>query len=225
MIKKCIYTLTCVAFLIGVIIGIVELRCYDRSFYAEEYSKLETYDYIGISEEDLKETTDVLLSYMEGKRDDMVVYATINGKNREVFNEREKLHMVDVVRLLKFFDAFKYVSYGVFAIILCYVFTHKDYRCFGKMSLIGVILLLILLGGIGGFVAIDFNRFWIVFHKVLFTNDLWLLDPYTDVMIQMFPEEFFEELVKQIVVLSVGSVAIFAGIGFGMSRRKESVGV
>ena len=45
--RKLIYTFTCVLFLIGLIIGIIEFRAYDRSFYAKEYTKLEIYEYIG----------------------------------------------------------------------------------------------------------------------------------------------------------------------------------
>ena len=221
--KKLIYTVTCVLFLIGLIIGIVEFRAYDRSFYASEYAKLETYEYIGISEEDLKETTDVLLSYMEGKRDDMVVYATINNKEREVFNEREKLHMIDVVELIRMADLIKYVSYGLMALVLCVVYSKKDYREFGKSILRAVGVLIVILGAIGLFVAIDFNLFWTYFHLVFFDNDLWLLNPRTDVMIQMFPEEFFKDVVIQIVAIAVSSITLIAGLGFALSRKKDSV--
>ena len=37
----------------------------------------------------------------------------------------------------------------------------------------------------------DFNAFWTVFHHVVFTNDLWLLDPDISTMINMFPLNFF----------------------------------
>lgn len=221
--RKLIYTFTCVLFLIGLIIGIIEFRAYDRSFYAKEYTKLATYEYIGISEEDLKETTDVLLSYMEGKRDDMVVYATINNKEREVFNEKEKQHMVDVVKLIRMADLIKYVSYGLMSVVLCVVYVKHDYRNFGKSILYAVGILVLLLAAIGIFVAIDFNLFWTYFHLVFFDNDLWLLNPRTDVMIQMFPEQFFKDVVIQIVLLSVASVAAIAALGFGLSRKKEYV--
>ena len=221
--RKFVYTFTCVLFLIGIIIGIIEFRAYDRTFYEKEYSKLETYEYIGISEEDLLETTDVLLSYMEGRRDDMVVYATISNKEREVFNEREKAHMIDVVRLIRMFDFIKYVSYGLMAIILCFIYSKKDYKVLGKSILRAVIVLMVLLAAIGIFVAIDFNMFWTYFHLVFFDNDLWLLDPRTDVMIQMFPEQFFKDVVIQIVGLAGASVAAISALGFGLSLSKEQI--
>ena len=32
---------------------------------------------------------------------------------------------------------------------------------------------------------------FILFHKLVFTNDLWLLDPRTDLLIRLMPIEFF----------------------------------
>ncbi len=214
MMKKIIYVFVSVMFLISMIIGVVELRIYDRSFYASEYSKLETYESIGISEEDLMETTDVLLSYMERKRDDMVVEATINGEQREVFNERETLHMADVVRLLKLADYFKWTFYAATLLMLMYVGFKRDFKVFGKCALVGVGVLFIFLALVGGYVLIDFNGFWTLFHKILFTNDLWLLDPRTSVMINMFPEPFFNALVIQIVSLSVVGVILYSVFGY-----------
>ena len=39
--------------------------------------------------------------------------------------------------------------------------------------------------------CVDFNSLFILFHKVAFTNDLWLLDPQTDLLIRLMPIEFF----------------------------------
>ena len=39
--------------------------------------------------------------------------------------------------------------------------------------------------------CIDFDSLFILFHKVAFTNDLWLLNPQTDLLIRLMPIEFF----------------------------------
>lgn len=38
---------------------------------------------------------------------------------------------------------------------------------------------------------INFNKAFILFHKLLFRNDYWLFDPQIDTVINMLPEEFF----------------------------------
>ncbi len=43
--------------------------------------------------------------------------------------------------------------------------------------------------GIGALVG--FQDLWTEFHLLAFTNDLWKLDPDTDHLIQMFPEDFW----------------------------------
>lgn len=213
-----------VCFLLGLIIQIVELRAFDRSFYEKEYALLETYDYIGISEADLLETTDVLLSYMEGDRKDMVVYATINGHEREVFNEREKLHMVDVVELIFYADAFKWIVVSSYLVMTFIYLSYGHYQEVGKSNLIAVGLLFVLLGVIGGYILVDFDSFWTTFHLIFFDNDLWLLNPYTDVMIQMFPLQFFYDIVTQIVIISVVAIALFAGVSIYLCRKEKVKG-
>ena len=37
----------------------------------------------------------------------------------------------------------------------------------------------------------DFNRLFILFHRIAFTNDLWLLNPRTDLLIRLMPIGFF----------------------------------
>lgn len=58
----------------------------------------------------------------------------------------------------------------------------------------------IIVAGIVVYAVIDFSRFWVLFHEIFFTNDLWLLDPNVSVMINMFPEEFFNGMVMRIIL-------------------------
>ena len=53
---------------------------------------------------------------------------------------------------------------------------------------------------LGIWILADFNGFWTTFHQVFFSNDLWLLNPYTDLMINLFPEAFFNHLVVRIIL-------------------------
>ena len=39
--------------------------------------------------------------------------------------------------------------------------------------------------------CVDFSSLFVLFHKLAFTNDLWLLDPQTDLLIRLMPLEFF----------------------------------
>ena len=52
----------------------------------------------------------------------------------------------------------------------------------------------LVIGAVGVMVAIGFESTWERFHELAFTNDLWLLNPRTDHLIQMFPEPFWQDM-------------------------------
>ena len=59
----------------------------------------------------------------------------------------------------------------------------------GKRNFYGIFIWWGLIGLLLLFVLIDFKIFYL-FSFNIFRNDLWLLDPNTDLLIQMLPEEF-----------------------------------
>ena len=72
--------------------------------------------------------------------------------------------------------------------------------------------------------AVDFNRAFILFHHLLFTNDLWLLNPMTDVLIQMFPEVFFSDMATAILVwacIAVAAPAVISAVYLICQKRRE----
>ena len=147
---------------------------------------------IGMNREDLQRATDTLLDYLKDKRDDLFVQANIGGQEREVFNERETLHMVDVKNL--YLWAMRIGNGLLILAVLFYLwafFSGQDKRAVLGGYLQGNFILLGIIAVLGIYAAIDFNSFWTGFHHIFFTNDLWLLDPRTDILIQMVPEQFF----------------------------------
>ena len=69
-------------------------------------------------------------------------------------------------------------------------------KTFNK-TLLAFILLVIVLAGI---ISYNFTSFWIKFHQLLFTNDLWLLSPEESNLIKMVPEQFFISLITTIIL-------------------------
>ena len=44
---------------------------------------------------------------------------------------------------------------------------------------------------IGALIALNWERFFVLFHKIAFNNDFWLFDPATDPVITILPDTFF----------------------------------
>ena len=53
------------------------------------------------------------------------------------------------------------------------------------------------------FAVIDFNRIFTWLHQLLFTNDLWLLNPHTDLLIALMPEGMFMHLSQRVLYRTV----------------------
>ncbi|MBQ4061689.1 MAG: TIGR01906 family membrane protein [Christensenellaceae bacterium] len=220
--KKLSCTLAAIAgfcLIFGLLCTVICVCASSRNFYYKEYEKLGVHEDIGISMEDLKEATNVLLEYTEGKREDMVVYADINGVNEPVFNQRETDHMYDV-RIL-FINA-KNVGiitlvFGAAVLVLAGIFS-KDRRYVFKGYLYGNIAFFAIVAVIAVYAATDFTSFWTSFHHVFFTNDLWLLDPATDNLILMVPEQFFFDLVFKIIGVFVAIAAVLAALSIIMNK-------
>lgn len=182
---------------LALVLTAAEVVIFDESRFHKAYEEYDRYEYIGISEDDLNSVTHDLLEYMKGNREDIVMYADINGQEEMVFEEREQQHMVDVLYLVDAGFKIRNICAIVAAVVilLLLVFDRKNmFELLSKGYIIGFIVFFVLLIVLGAAMIIDFNTLFIRFHELLFDNDLWLLDPYEDIMINMFPQEFFNSL-------------------------------
>ena len=59
---------------------------------------------------------------------------------------------------------------------------------------------LLLLAALAAYIALDFESAFILMHRLLFTNDLWLLDPRTDLLICLMPEPMFTFLAGRLAL-------------------------
>lgn len=205
----------------AIIATVIDVVSFDRSFYEAEYRKNDTVSYTGMSAEDNLRATDTLLDYLQDKRQDIVCTAVVSGTEREVFNERETLHMVDVKALYQ--NAIRVRNGCVITAVILLVLSVLN----GKKSFFSVLRSgwkngILLTGTVILFIAIwalaDFNQFWTNFHLLFFDNDLWLLDPNTSIMINLFPGSFFFDLVTRIIAWVVGIHVVISGILFGTRK-------
>lgn len=224
--KKSLYSIGFIALILGLIITSVEVLSFNKGYYEKQYHKLEIAKTIGISEVDLMRTTDDLLDYIKGHREDLDIVVVIDGVEVQMFNQREIDHMVDVQVLMLNVLFLRNVLILTALLIFLYALISKDIfdlvLMFQALIQGGGIMILVL-GFIGVYAVVDFDSFWIQFHELLFTNDLWLLDPNTDRLIMMVPQAFFSGLVYRILIAVTCIVLGFIGLAFGLQRRIKYV--
>jgi integral membrane protein (TIGR01906 family) len=72
----------------------------------------------------------------------------------------------------------------------------------------------------------NFKKAFYIFHELFFDNDLWLLDPDTDLMIRMLPEGFFLNMViriGKIFLLMMGILLLVSAILTIVNRNKKNL--
>lgn len=210
-------------FLIALLITLVDVICFNRSFFAYEYEKSGQAEIIGMSDEDLMHATDVLLDYLQEKRDDISVEAVIDGVETIVFTTRESMHMEDVRDLYQAALRVRNIT-----ALICVVTGAFLYGVCGKQRMEvyqdglenGLFMMGCFVICIGAWAVLDFSEFWMDFHYVFFDNDLFLLDATRSIMINMFPQSFFFDLVVAIIVSFGGSCGLlYYGIRKLIKRR------
>lgn len=85
----------------------------------------------------------------------------------------------------------------------------QSLRALARYLAWGAVATILLIAMLGGAVLLDFDRIFVQFHEVSFSNDLWRLNPATDRLIQMFPERFFFDAALFVGLLSIaGALSI-----------------
>lgn len=194
----------------------VEKEAFDMKHYRIAYFEYDIEGVTGKEYNELISITKDLFTYLKGKAGDEILEPN--------FNEREILHMRDVQVLFKEGFVLKYLSIIISLGIIIYFAFSGEEKILGTYIFKGLFINWIILGILGIMIYSDFNKYFTYFHYIFFTNDLWLLDPNTDLLIQMLPEEFFMSMAKNIVLSFLGFVATIQGIGYAASKKGREKG-
>ena len=141
----------------------------------------------GLPAEEYASVVDMITRYLKGGNDAFQHIFTVDGTEYAAFNQKEQQHMADVQDLFRLCRFVAWVGWGVVLFGGLSARRKLDWRTFRRtlIAILGVVTALILLA------CIDFNSLFVLFHKVAFTNDLWLLNPQTDLLIRLMPTQFF----------------------------------
>lgn len=141
----------------------------------------------GLPAEQYQPMAQMITSYLKGNGSFQLIF-TAGGNEYAAFNQKEQTHMADVQQL---FMLCSHVSLGSAILTLVgWLTTHRNpsfWRIVRRTAccVLAYVTILALLA------CIDFDSLFILFHKLAFTNDLWLLNPQTDLLIRLMPIEFF----------------------------------
>ena len=172
----------------------------------------------GITPEDLRQVALDLRAYFNSRDEPLDVRTRIYGSERELFNEKEIIHMHDVKRLL-------WGVYGAFAVsaVLLFALTaagfalqrRKYLPALARRTLWGGGLTVGLLLAFGLAATVGFDALFLLFHRISFTNDFWQLDPRTDYLVLLFPQGFWFDATMWAALRALAGGALLAAAGGG----------
>lgn len=198
----------------------------NMNYFRKEFEKYSVTQNIDMEMDDIMYVMDELMDYLHGDREDLEEIVTnVNGEARDFFTEREKTHMADCKVLFDGGFAIRKGAAVVFvALTLLLVFKKKfSLRRFLKYAALFSVIIAAGAGILAIAASIDFNACFIVFHKLFFNNDLWILDPAEDLIINILVEPFFADMALKIALYcaAVLTVIVITGAGIYLSDKKR----
>jgi len=134
-----------------------------------------------------------------------------------IFNEKEIYHMKDVKDIINNLFLYGKLSSVVFVIITLICVKKYNVRIYSVFKASSIVYSAMLLALAIGFL-ISFNKLFIIFHEIAFSNDLWKLNINEDYLLMMYPENFFRDIALLILIFSI-SINFFLFLAFKSLKK------
>ncbi len=168
----------------------------------------------GLADSELEKAAAGLIGYFNSGEEYIRLTVIKDGEPFELFNQREVVHLKDVKGLI-------WLDYRLLAGTLIYVLGYLGVSLWrrknrqglarGVAAGSGLTLALMLALGLG--MLLNFDRLFLQFHLISFTNEFWMLDPSRDYLIMLFPGGFWQDATMFIALGTVGMALILGGAG------------
>ncbi|NIP41669.1 MAG: TIGR01906 family membrane protein, partial [Aliifodinibius sp.] len=137
-----------------------------------------------------------------------------------LYNERELKHMLDVKIVVGYTMIVFYLGLAIIlGVGYWWIRTNRADQYLSALSkggwfTVGLIVFVITM------IIINFNVFFVAFHRVFFEGDTWLFN-YSDTLIRLFPEVFWRD-----AFLMIGGLGLIIGavVGWGAPKLHRRFG-
>ncbi|MGN0778494.1 MAG: DUF1461 domain-containing protein [Aristaeellaceae bacterium] len=136
--------------------------------------------------------TAMMTAYLAGDTDTFqYTWTAEDGVTYMAFRDREQQHMADCRALFVLCRGVLMTAAAVIglALAVCLALHRARETAQGLLIGTGCVLLLAVTLALWGWV--DFDSLFVLFHRLSFDNELWLMDPATELLIRLMPISFF----------------------------------
>lgn len=183
-----------------------------EDYYLRSFQKYRVWEDAGISEEDAARIARALPQYLTGDTQALSLEITLDGETQPAFHADELAHMADVRGLFVLAERLLLVCAVCFAVLVILLLV---WRSHWDLRLLWRAVLWTMAGGLACFLAlavwaaVDFSSLFTLFHQLSFSNDLWLMNPATDLMIRLMPQDMFFDGMLSIGLWLVGGLLAY----------------
>ena len=176
----------------------------------------------GLPEAEYPGVARMTAAYLTGREETFqYVFSDAEGNRFLCFQDHEAAHMADCRELIRLAGTLRWV-FGALALVLAGAgVLLRRHRTLADGVLAGLGTAGILFTGLVLWALADFDGFFTAFHRVAFTNNGWLLDTRTDLLIRLMPEDFFVALGARLL-LWTAAAALAAGTAAWAVRKKAA---
>ena len=216
-----------ICLLLILLITSLQAVCYwIPDWWRNEYAKYDTPSNVRgeMSLDDAVHITEDMLEYCIGRLDTLDdTEATIDGVTAPFFTDREKAHLADCRELFLKGIKVRVIACLLLAAFVIFIYVHngkqKTSVLLAKGYLRSLGFIVVLAAIIAVLCVIDFTHVFTVFHHIFFDNDLWILNPNEDNLINIMQEEVFSDAAMWIAGIWLIADALIAAACVTILRR------
>ena len=180
----------------------------------------------GLADSELEKVATGLIHYFNSDEEYITLSVTKDGESFALFTPEETIHFKDVKGLIRLDYGFLLgtLIYALGYAGICLFCRIKKYRQWLARGVVtGAALTLAFMLALGSGILLNFDRLFLRFHWLFFTNEFWSAEGY---MLLLFPQGFWYDTAVLCVGIIVGLAVILGGVGGSyliLTRRKAKL--
>jgi len=199
----------------------------DRVLLSGEMRRYSPPKVSGLPEDEYPEMGRMIADYLTGKRlDFQYTYEDEDKKEITCFQPHEAAHMADCRGLIRTAGILRWVLFAAALVFFAAGIFLREHR---KKFLTGIVMGFAAAAAVFGAVLlwglINFDGLFITFHKAVFNNDGWLLNPETDMLIRLMPTPFFVSMgIRVLLAVAAAALASFSAartVQLAMEKKEQ----
>ncbi|CZR76759.1 TPA: TIGR01906 family membrane protein [Clostridioides difficile] len=189
--RKFLNVLFSVCISIVIIVGVINFTVGFKQLYYFDIDYLNISELSGLSKDDIKLNYDYLIDYNLNKNVSEFKLPTLKS------SPQGKIHFEEVRNIFQNINKLAKLLLVVSLVGIILSVKNKNIKILKTTSITLIIMPLLLTVPI----LLNFEKSFIIFHKLLFRNDYWIFNPDLDPVINILPEEFFFHSGMMILIL------------------------